>query len=264
MDENQLRDELKKYNFYHIIQVTENLSTKGYENYVPIQEVALRALKSLDLKNKRVLDIGCRDGLFSFGAKEVIGIDNDLSLGAVNVLIPHFKSKVKMYELNLLDLKPETFGTFDIVIFPGVLYHLRYPFWALKLLKDVLCEGGQLIIETAVLMDDNSRALLLCPIGSEGPYYEATSCTFFNMKGLIDTLSTLDLVVQRTELLLANKRLENTNLLSAIKYRLKSLRPVKSYIDRATLVCCKKTESDDKQVKAYWDSTHALETQPLE
>jgi 2-polyprenyl-3-methyl-5-hydroxy-6-metoxy-1,4-benzoquinol methylase len=244
--------------------LTENLSTKGYEDYVPIQEVALRALRSLDFKNKRVLDIGCRDGLFSFeaeklGAQEVIGIDNDLSLGSVNVLIPYLKSKVQMYELNILDLKPETFGLFDVVIFSGVLYHLRYPFWSLKLIKDVLREGGQIIIETAVFMDENPRAMLFCPIGSESPY-EDTSCTFFNMKGLIDTLSTLDLAIQKTELLYTQPMLNSKNLLSIIKSRLKSLKPVKPYINRATLVCYKKTQPDNKQTKEYWDSTHKLET----
>ncbi len=56
---------------------------------------------------------------------EVIGIDNDLSAGAVEVLLPYFKSKVQMHQFNLYDLTPETFGKFGIVIFPGVLYHLR-------------------------------------------------------------------------------------------------------------------------------------------
>jgi SAM-dependent methyltransferase len=269
MDENQLRDELKKYIFYHIIQVTENLSTPGYEDYVPIQEVPLRALSSLDLKNKRVLDIGCRDGLFSFeaeklGAQEIIGIDNDLSMGAVNVLIPHFKSKVKMYEFNVIDLKPETFGMFDVVIFPGVLYHLRYPFWVLKQIKDVLHEGGQLIIETAVLVDDNKQPLLLCPIGSEGPYHEATSCTFFNIKGLTDTLTTLDLVTQKTELLSPPPSSDNKNLLSSIKSRLRALKPVKPYVDRATFICCKQSQTVNQKAKEYWDSTHKLETLPVE
>ena len=65
-----------------------------------------------------MLDIGCRDGLFAFeaesmGASEVIGIDNDLSKAAVEFLIPFLKSKVTMYEMNLYDLKPETFGLFD-------------------------------------------------------------------------------------------------------------------------------------------------------
>jgi tRNA (mo5U34)-methyltransferase len=98
----------------------------------------LKYVRSLDLRGKRVLDIGCRDGLFSFaaesmGAIDVIGIDNDLSRGATELLIPYFNSKVRMHQMNLYDLTPERFGTFDVVIFPGVLYHLRYPFWGLRL-----------------------------------------------------------------------------------------------------------------------------------
>lgn len=274
MDENQIREELKKYNFYHIIKLTENLSTPGYEDCVHVQDVPLKALRSINLENKRVLDIGCRDGLFCFeaeklGAKEVIGIDNNLSLGAVNLLIPYLKSKVKMYELNVLDLKPETFGMFDIVIFPGVLYHLRYPFWALKAIKDVLREGGQLIIETAVFMDENKRAILFCPVESESPY-EDTSCTFFNMKGLRDTLLSMGLITQKTELLYIPEKSNSTSLLSTIKSRLKALKPVKPYIDRATFICCKQSKAEDtrfNQLQEYWDSTHKFhtdfETKPL-
>jgi len=260
MDDNQLKEELKKYNFYHIIKLTENISTSGYEDYVPIQEMALRALRSLDLKNKRVLDIGCRDGLFCFeaeklGAKEVIGIDNDLSPGAVNLLIPYLKSNIKMYELNVLDLKPETFGLFDVVIFPGVFYHLRYPLWALKLVKDVLQEGGTLILETAMYMDDNKRAILFCPIGSESPY-EETSCTFFNMKGLTDSLSSLELATQETELLHTKDRLNNRDFLSTIKSRFRFLKPEEPYIDRAVFVCCKQSQPEATLLNEYWNGTH--------
>jgi tRNA (mo5U34)-methyltransferase len=43
------------------------------------------------VRGKRVIDIGCRDGMFSFeaermGAAEVTGIDNDLSTAAVEFL----------------------------------------------------------------------------------------------------------------------------------------------------------------------------------
>jgi SAM-dependent methyltransferase len=275
MDENQLREELKKYNFYHIIQLTENLSTPGYEEFVPIQQMALKALKTLDLKNKRVLDIGCRDGLFSFeveklGAKEVIGIDNNLSLGAVNLLIPYLQSKVKMYELNVIDLKPETFGLFDVVILPGVLYHLRYPFWALKQIKDVLHEGGKLVIETSVYMDDNERPILFCPLASDESHYGVTNCTFFNMKGLIDTLSSLELVTEKTELLYANQRKKNHSLLGMIKSQIKSLEIVKPfvksqvnpYIDRATLVCQKQSQPEATVLNEYWNSTHKYYNNP--
>jgi SAM-dependent methyltransferase len=259
MDENQIRDELKKYEFYHIIQLTEDISTPGFPNLVRMQDVPLRALRSLDLTKKRVLDIGCRDGLFSFeaeklGAQEIIGIDNDLSLGAVNFLIPFFKSKVKMYELNLLDLKPETFGLFDVIIFPGVLYHLRYPFWSLKLINDVLREGGKLIIETTVYMDENQFPILLCPIGSESPF-EPTSCTFFNLKGLIDTLSSLDLAVEDIELLDNNNALSVTT--SGFNY---STAEVATPIDRVTLVCSKQLQPENSRVSSYWNSTHDVHT----
>jgi len=262
MDENQIREEIAKYKFYHIIQLTEDIFTSGNTVALPIQEVPLKALRTLDFQNKRVLDIGCRDGLFSFeaeklGAEEVIGIDNDLSMGAVKFLIPFFKSKVKMYVLNLLDLKPETFGMFDIILFPGVLYHLRYPFWSLKLIKDVLREGGQLIIETAVYMDDNQKAMLFCPIGSDSPY-EATSCTFFNLKGLMDSLLSLDLVVEDIELLHNNDLLSLTP--EGITYSILQAEPIQHWIDRATLICSKQASPEHPRVLSYWNDTHDVHT----
>lgn len=40
----------------------------------------------------------------------MVGIDNDLSKGATELLIPFFNSKVRMHQMNLYDLKPESFG----------------------------------------------------------------------------------------------------------------------------------------------------------
>ena len=101
MNENEIRQEMSKYNFYHIIQLTDNISTPGNPLFVPAQKnLCMKYLKSLDLKGKRVLDIGCRDGLFSFaaesmGAAEVVGIDNDIGKPVTDFLIPFFESKVK-------------------------------------------------------------------------------------------------------------------------------------------------------------------------
>ena len=96
--------------------------------------------------------------------------------------------------MNLYDLSREKLGLFDIIIFPGVLYHLRYPFWGLKVIRDVLKENGHLIIETAVWRGDWNNAMLFCPVGDESPYFEfndESNCSFFNEKGLIDTLGSL-------------------------------------------------------------------------
>ena len=129
-----------------------------------LQVPVLNALKTLDLSGKRVLDVGCRDGLFSFaaekaGALEVVGIDNDLSKGAVEFLIPFFDSKVEMYELNLYDLTVERFGKFDVIMLPGVLYHLRYPFWGLKILRDLINPNGH---RPLFFYGVTNKAMLFC------------------------------------------------------------------------------------------------------
>ncbi len=264
MTEIEIQKEMAKYTFYHTIQLADGVKTPGWPAVVPIVDLTLRNLRTLDLKGKRVLDIGCRDGIFSFeaeklGANEVIGIDNDPSAGANEFLVPFFRSKVKLVELNLLDLTPQTFGKFDVVIFPGVLYHLRYPFWALKLIRDVLKDDGQLVLETAVFLDSGRHALLFCPIGQESPY-EPTSCTFYNTKGLTDTLYSLGLTVKRTEYLKSGGK---DKLVPEAKRLVKTaLRmPTRPTIDRVTMVCQMTPQVLDATVGKYWDGTHRIHTE---
>src|SRR5215471_3852021 len=129
MTDGELEQQLSKFHFYHCIQLNAKVITRGIPEFIPQQTLVLGELDHLDLAGKRILDIGCRDGLFSLraearGASEVIGIDNDLSEGAQKVVFPYLRSQVRLFAMNLLDLKPETFGQFDGIIFAGVLYHL--------------------------------------------------------------------------------------------------------------------------------------------
>lgn len=256
LDEDQLRTKLNQYDFYHIIKLTEEIQTAGVARYMPYQEVVLRALRSLDLENKSVLDVGCRDGLFSFeaeklGAKKIIGIDNNLSSGAVELLIPYFSSKARMHEMNLLDLTPNSFGTFDIIIFAGVLYHLRYPFWSLKLIRDVLKADGLLILETAIFRDRNRYAMFHCPIGSESPY-EPSSCSFFNRRGLTSTLSSLGFKIESTEVLRDRFQNKKLNAREVARFLLKR----RKIADRITVICRKAPSSASASLQSSWNKTH--------
>src|SRR6266436_4828515 len=103
-----IKDVIGRYAWYHCIDLAPDLRTPGYEIMLPIHRPIMAELHRCDLAGKRVLDIGCRDGLFSFevekmGAQEVLGIDNDLSPGATEFLIPWFQSKVRMQAVNLYD-----------------------------------------------------------------------------------------------------------------------------------------------------------------
>lgn len=273
MDETMLRQTLDRYTFYHVIPLTPTISTPGWAHpgVLRTQAMVSRVLHSLDLKGKRVLDIGCRDGLFSFeaeklGASDVVAIDNDLSMAAVEFLIPYFKSKVTMRKMNLYDLTAEDFGTFDVVICLGVLYHLRFPFWGLKRMIDVVAPSGQLVIETAFRVDDNRDALLYCPIGMDSPY-EPTSCTFYNQKGLADTLTSLGMSV-RTETYVWNYGRDWVTPRATIRRRLRTLlgKATPHPIDRGVFVCSRALIDSSIAVPEelqYWFGTHRIHTDSL-
>lgn len=264
--DNDIRTQMALYKFYHIIQLTDTIATPGNPLYVPAQQLFLKYLRQLDLKGKRVLDIGCRDGLFSFeaekmGAAEVIGIDNDLSKPAVEFLIPYFRSSVKMVQMNLLDLSSATFGRFDVILFPGVLYHLRYPFWALKVIREILNSGGTLLTETAIWNEEKNNALLFCPTGKDSPY-EPSSCTFFNIKGLVDTLSVMGFDTPQVECLPVKQNWSRRRKRFAARIRTFFSGQRSAIRDVTRCVFVSRFQGLDKESRymQYWEGSHTIHT----
>jgi SAM-dependent methyltransferase len=264
-----LLEALARHRFYHVIEVAPGVFTEGDPQQVPPQRLVMRLLEGVSFQGKRVLDVGCRDGLFSFeaerrGASEVVGIDNDLSTGAVEVLIPHFRSRVHMAEMNVLDLRPETFGTFDVVVFAGVLYHMRYPAWTLQILRNVLRDGGTMVLETAVMDGFESYPLLYCPVDDEGPF-EATSPTFFNRRGLRDTLRSVGFAVGALESLWPPTPAWRFHLRYLLERRLlrarrRADRPDPLPANRVALRCEAVPRDPASFVDRYWQGTHRYHT----
>jgi len=93
------------------------------------------------LDGKSVLDVGCNAGFFSLemkrrGAARVVGIDPDERYLAQARLA----SEIAGVELELQNLSVYDVARlgerFDLVLFMGVLYHLRHPLLALDLLHE--------------------------------------------------------------------------------------------------------------------------------
>jgi tRNA (mo5U34)-methyltransferase len=94
-----------------------------------------------NLQGKTVLDIGCNAGFYAMemkrrGAERVLGLDTDDEYLAqakfaadVNGLKIEFR-KMSAYDVGQLGEQ------FDLVIFMGVLYHLRHPLLALDLIHE--------------------------------------------------------------------------------------------------------------------------------
>ena len=95
-------------------------------------------------KGLSVLDIGAWDGFFSFecerrGASRVVAADYFSWHGSgwgtkagFTLARDVLGSKVEDVDIDVMDLTPERVGTFDLVLFLGVLYHLRHPLLALE------------------------------------------------------------------------------------------------------------------------------------
>jgi hypothetical protein len=68
---------------------------------------------------------------------------------------------------------------------------LRYPFWGLKAIRDVMRANGRLLIFTGIYEGEPNNAMLHCPT-HDGPFSpDDTSVAFFNEKGIRDTLESL-------------------------------------------------------------------------
>jgi tRNA (mo5U34)-methyltransferase len=94
-----------------------------------------------DLTGRTVLDIGCNAGFYSLemkrrGADRVLGIDHDEAYLAQ----ARFAAEIAGADIEFRRLSVYDVGSlgerFDIVIFMGVLYHLRHPLLALDLIRE--------------------------------------------------------------------------------------------------------------------------------
>ena len=120
-----------------------------------VQQLLDRAGIPSSLAGRRVLDVGTYNGCVAFecerrGAAEVTAMDimNPDRTG-FHKLHHALDSKVRYVRGSVYELDPEVHGTFDLVLFFGVLYHLRYPHLALDRLRTI-CER-ELLVETHVL-----------------------------------------------------------------------------------------------------------------
>ncbi len=125
-----------------------------------------------DLAGKSVLDIGCNAGFYAIemakrGASRVLGIDSDAryldqarlasrSLGFGDIAF----AQMDVYDVARLGER------FDLVIFMGVLYHLRHPLLALDLIREHVA-GDMLLFQTMQQGSD-----LVAEVPSDHPFHK--------------------------------------------------------------------------------------------
>ena len=105
-----------------------------------------------DLTGRTVLDIGCNGGFYSIemkkrGAERVLGLDFDERyLEQARFAAEVTGQDIEFRQMSVYDVA-ELGERFDVVLFMGVLYHLRHPLLALDLIHEHVA-GDLLVFQT--------------------------------------------------------------------------------------------------------------------
>lgn len=112
-----------------------------------------------DLSGKTVLDIGCNAGFYAIemkrrGAARVVGVDSDEDyLAQARFAAATLGVAIELVNLSVYDVA-RLGERFDLVLFLGVLYHLRHPLLALDLLREHVV--GETLVVQSLLRGDES------------------------------------------------------------------------------------------------------------
>ena len=125
-----------------------------------------RVAPHLDLKGRRVLDVGCGNGYYMWrmlgaGADSVVGIDPNWLFFCQFQAMKRYLPDAPAWHLPIgIEELPARLEGFDTVFSMGVLYHRRSPIDHLLELRDCLLKGGELVLETLVIEGDQHSVLV--------------------------------------------------------------------------------------------------------
>lgn len=127
---NATREGLEQTGLYHSIRLPDGRLPRGAMD-MEYQEQRLASFRlPEDLSGRRVLDVGPWDGYFTFEMErrgaEVTGIDC-VDQDTFREWRRLMGSKARYEQMEVYEIDPRRPGAFDIVLFLGVLYHLKYP-----------------------------------------------------------------------------------------------------------------------------------------
>ena len=123
------------------------------------------------LENRLVLDVGCGNGYYACrmtgsGARYVLGVEPSQLFVSQFQVVKHYIPELPatLLPLRFEELCVRSSGAvaveFDTVFSMGILYHRKHPLQHLEALKHCLRPGGELVLETLVILNSGIQELV--------------------------------------------------------------------------------------------------------
>lgn len=154
----EMQVRLDSHHFHHGIDFGSGLASKADASVDFVNQTAEALLGGVDLRGRSVLDIGTWSGAYAFeakwrGAARVVATDhytwnNSEFRGREAFDLAHAITglEIEAYDIDVPDLSQSSVGSFDVVLFAGVFYHLFDPINLTRQISS--CAKHLLIVET--------------------------------------------------------------------------------------------------------------------
>jgi tRNA (mo5U34)-methyltransferase len=162
--------------WFHSIHLGGEVVTKGVKSVDTIRREADVAFR-YGVCGKSVLDLGAWDGAFSFeaerrGAARVVACDHFCWIGegpgrkatfdlAKRALHSNVEERISTIE----ELDAAELGTFDVVLFMGILYHLKNPLLGLE--RAAALAHDLIVVETVISTNLSQKPAMIFFPGTE-------------------------------------------------------------------------------------------------
>jgi tRNA (mo5U34)-methyltransferase len=152
-------------NWYHKFEIEPGVWTDGAHK----KDVAAQFRETGvpdNLIGERVLDVGCYDGIFSFGAAKrgavVLATDIQPETNGFRYLKNMMRDNVHLEYKKQSVYDMDYRGEFDRVLFYGVYYHLEYPVLGFQRLYEAIKPGGMIHVEGEIYPNELIQSRPFC------------------------------------------------------------------------------------------------------
>ncbi len=171
IDANQRKlEELGRLGWYHSMELPDGRVIPGFQAIATLRNRMAQFPVPQDLRGRRALDIGAWDGWFTFELErrgaQVTAVDST-SFERFRVAHDLLQSHADYRIADVCRLSPADLGYFDVVMFLGVLYHLKHPLLALE----KVCELSTDLVCVESFVSDDGSDLAAKPVME---FYETT------------------------------------------------------------------------------------------